>query len=63
MERMIRIAWRTFWVGLGASAVLVTQSLLPAKPVSAPEPPRVEAPFVQDAPPAVARIAHHIPRT
>jgi hypothetical protein len=65
MERMIRIAWRTFWVGLGASAVLITQTLLPAKP-SAP-PARVDAPLLHDVTPvpspAVARIAQHIPRT
>ncbi len=28
MDRWIRTAWRAFWVGLGASAVLITQSFL-----------------------------------
>lgn len=47
MDRLIRTAWRAFWVGLGASAVLVGQSLLapgpaPASPDSAdPAPPLV----------------------
>jgi hypothetical protein len=37
MERLIRNAWRAFWVGLGASAVLVGQALLPAQPPAAPD--------------------------
>jgi hypothetical protein len=32
MDRWIRTAWRAFWVGLGASAVLVTQSILSPSP-------------------------------
>ncbi|MBX3188408.1 MAG: hypothetical protein KF819_15430 [Labilithrix sp.] len=39
MDRLINTAWRAFWVGLGASAVLITQSLL----ATAPPPPPVEA--------------------
>ncbi len=52
MDRLIRTAWRAFWVGLGASAVLVSQSVLspqlpapsqgpadlPAAPLVAPRP-------------------------
>lgn len=38
MDRLIRTAWRAFWVGLGASAVLVTQSLVMPSPPSAPPP-------------------------
>ena len=30
MDRLVRNAWRAFWVGLGASAVLVAQALVPA---------------------------------
>jgi hypothetical protein len=44
MDRWIKTAWRAFWVGLGASAVLVSQSVLtpapspggPADPAAAP---------------------------
>jgi hypothetical protein len=45
MDRLIWAAWRAFWVGLGASAVIVAQSLLaPAAPPSAAEiaPPAVQ---------------------
>jgi hypothetical protein len=46
MDRLIRMAWRAFWVGLGASAVLVTQSLAaPGAPTAAPSAaPTDEAP-------------------
>lgn len=37
MDRWIRHAWRAFWVGLGASAVLIGQSVLaPEKPAQTP---------------------------
>ena len=41
MDRMITNAWRAFWLGLGASAVLLGQSVffphaLPAPPPAAP---------------------------
>lgn len=44
MDRLIWAAWRAFWVGLGASAVIVGQSLLaPATPPSAADvAPQVE---------------------
>ena len=31
MERLIWITWRAFWIGLGASLVLIAQSLAPVK--------------------------------
>jgi hypothetical protein len=48
MDRLVTIAWRAFWVGLGASAVLVAQMLASA-PRETPA-----APAVQDAAPASA---------
>jgi hypothetical protein len=43
MDRLIWAAWRAFWVGLGASAVLIGQSLLDARSPPCPllPPPRV----------------------
>jgi hypothetical protein len=53
MDRLIWTAWRAFWVGLGASAVLITQSLLAAPASTAPVPPSSEdgpsAPLVEPA--------------
>lgn len=59
MDRWIKTAWRAFWVGLGASAVLVSQSVLspspspasPADPAAAP----LEAPASPILSPAAAR--------
>lgn len=31
MERLIWISWRAFWIGLGASVVLIGQALAPVK--------------------------------
>ena len=46
MDRLIWAAWRAFWVGLGASVVIVGQTLLaPVAPPSAAEiapPPAVQ---------------------
>ena len=39
MDRLIRTAWRAFWVGLGASAVLISQSVLAPGPAAAPADP------------------------
>ncbi len=39
MDRLIWTAWRAFWVGLGASAVLITQSLLAPPPAASTQPP------------------------
>jgi hypothetical protein len=52
MDRLIRTAWRAFWVGLGASAVLISQSILapapapssPADPVAPPVVAPLQAP-------------------
>lgn len=63
MERLIRIAWRTFWVGLGASAVLVTQSLLPPKTAAAPPARELAEPTVDAPPAAIVRVLHHVPRS
>ena len=59
MDGLIRTAWRAFWVGLGASAVLIGQSVLtpPAPgPATLPGDPAV-APLV--AP--VARLPNLAP--
>jgi hypothetical protein len=37
MNGLIRTAWRAFWVGLGASAVLIGQSVV-APPAAGPAP-------------------------
>lgn len=47
MERLIRNAWRAFWVGLGASSVLIAQSVL--APAPAPTDP-ASTPIVEPAP-------------
>jgi len=52
MDRLIWAAWRAFWVGLGASAVLIAQSLLAPPPaISTAPPPTVAEPI---APPVAA---------
>jgi hypothetical protein len=45
MDRLIRIAWRTFWVGLGASAVLIGQTVIGAH--AQEQPAHIEAPMSQ----------------
>lgn len=53
MDRMIRTAWNAFWVGLGASAILIGQTVL--VPPTAPAPPAaptVEQPAPLPPPPA-----------
>lgn len=37
MNGLVTMAWRGFWVGLGAALVLVGQSLLASPPEVAPE--------------------------
>jgi len=63
MDRLIRIAWRTFWVGLGASAVLIGQSVIASRGPAADAPAHIEQPapttIVQPAPPNVS----YLPRT
>ena len=48
MDRLIWISWRAFWVGLGASLVLIVQSL-GSTPDESPKP--VEPAVVVPAPP------------
>lgn len=55
MDRLIRTAWRAFWVGLGASAVLITQSLLAPAPVTPGAAP--QAPGADTTTPAIAAPA------
>jgi hypothetical protein len=58
MDRLIRAAWKAFWVGLGASAVLISQSVLqPAPGPVAPAEPGIEAPVrpLPVSPPAAQR--------
>ena len=38
MDRLIKAAWKAFWVGLGATAVLVSQSVLSPSPSPLPSP-------------------------
>jgi hypothetical protein len=59
MDRLIRTAWRAFWVGLGASAVLISQSLVapPAGPDTPADPAPVVAPLLAPAAPAAAARA------
>jgi hypothetical protein len=52
MDRLIKAAWRAFWVGLGASAVLVSQSVLASPPASLPAAAPVVAPAPTSAPAA-----------
>lgn len=54
MDHLIWTAWRAFWVGLGASVVLIGQTLL-APPPAASAPPRVEEPAPQVDEPVRAR--------
>ena len=55
MDRMIATAWKAFWIGLGAAAVLVSQSVL------APSPSLAPAPSDPRAAPAVAPSPHLSP--
>ncbi|MBX3207218.1 MAG: hypothetical protein KF764_19380 [Labilithrix sp.] len=63
MDRLIWTAWRAFWVGLGASAVLIAQTLLAPPPAAStvPDPrveepaPRVEEPAAKSAAPILSR--------
>jgi hypothetical protein len=59
MDRLIRTAWKAFWVGLGASGVLIAQSML--APVPAPAAPDhadpVAPPIVAPAPAAARPVS------
>lgn len=63
MERLIRIAWRTFWVGLGASAVLVGQTLLPPKMPAPPAGVQLASPIVDSPPAPIVKALKHVPRS
>ena len=53
MDRWISTAWKAFWVGLGASAVLVGQAVLSPAAPAVPAPPAVILqPFAPEAAPA-----------
>lgn len=54
MDRLIWAAWRAFWVGLGASAVLIVQSLAVPAPAASPAPPAVDTAKAEPAAPVVA---------
>src|SRR6185369_11959616 len=63
MNRLIRIAWRTFWVGLGASAVLIGQTVIAARAPDAPahaDPPA--STLIVQPPPPPPNVAY-LPRT
>jgi hypothetical protein len=54
MDSLIRAAWIAFWIGLGASAVLIGQPLLAEPAVGAavaPAEPAARPPFSAPAPP------------
>jgi hypothetical protein len=58
MDGMIRTAWRAFWVGLGASAVLIGQTVLAPAPGAAIPADPAAVPMVAPVPhlaPAAAR--------
>jgi hypothetical protein len=59
MDRLIRTAWRAFWVGLGASAVLISQSVFAPAPAPAAADP---APVVVPAPSPSPAAALPLPR-
>jgi hypothetical protein len=52
MERLIWITWRAFWIGLGASLVLIAQAFAPVKVTVMPREEVKIAP-VSTAPPSV----------
>jgi hypothetical protein len=59
MDHLIKAAWSAFWVGLGASAVLIAQSLfVPAPAALAPAPASYDV--APTASPAPALVPHHV---
>jgi hypothetical protein len=54
MDRLIWTAWRAFWIGLGASSVLIAQSLLGQPPAGA----RTPAPAVEELEAGRPIVAH-----
>ena len=61
MDRLIRIAWRTFWVGLGASAVLIGQTVVASRAPAQVEPP--PSTVIADPPPPPPANVAYVPRT
>lgn len=56
MERLIWITWRAFWIGLGASLVLIVQALAPSVlPHAHPPPSALADPAPAPAPRAEPR--------
>jgi hypothetical protein len=55
MDRLIKTAWRAFWVGLGASAVLIGQSIFAPTPIVTPTTDPALAPVFPAPTPVVAR--------
>ena len=52
MERLIWITWRAFWIGLGASLVLIAQAFAPVKVTVMPRDEVKIAPAANVPPPA-----------
>ena len=52
MERLIWITWRAFWIGLGASLVLIAQAFAPVKVTVMPRDEVKIAPATNVPPPA-----------
>ena len=57
MERAIWISWRVFWVGLGASLVLVGQAIV-SSPEEAPKPAEPAITVPAPAKPAQPILSH-----
>ena len=47
MDRLIWVTWRAFWIGLGASAVLILQALLHPTETTAAAHPAAVAPGIE----------------
>jgi hypothetical protein len=69
MDRLVKTAWRAFWVGLGASAVLITQSLRTGTPPasghampSVTQAPSYELPWATPAPASPGTVDPRVPR-
>lgn len=60
MERLIWISWRAFWVGLGASLVLIAQALAPVKVTVMPRDEVKIAPAAPAPSPTVEKSADPI---
>jgi hypothetical protein len=60
MERLIWITWRAFWIGLGASLVLIAQALAPVKVTVMPRDEVKIAPATSKPAPSVEKSAEPI---